>query len=83
MAHIRKFGSFMEEYRFMAKQNYYHLLKEAYLRKPTWPTIQLALRHAKRENIGVLAVLFNWSDSLQGDEYWRTIYRKHYGDHNY
>ena len=47
MAHIRKFGSFMEEYRFMVKQNYYHLLKEAYLRNPNRPTIQIALRRAK------------------------------------
>ena len=73
----------MEEYRFMVKQNYYHLLKEAYLRNPTRSTIQLALRSAKQENIGVLAVLFDWSESLQGDEYWRTIYRKHYGKHDY
>ena len=75
----RKFNSFMEEYRFMVKQNYYPLLKKRYKEHPSRSSLTVAIRDARISNIGILATLFIWRGTPEGDKYWRTIYRKHYG----
>lgn len=83
MSNIRKFNSFMEEYRFMVKQNYYPLLKKGYKEHPSRSSLKKAIEDARYSNIGILATLFLWRATPQGDRYWRTIYRKHYGNHDY
>jgi hypothetical protein len=73
----------MEEYRFMVKQNYYPLLKKRYKERPFRSSLKIAIRDARNSNIGILAVAFSWRETPEGDKYWRTIYRKHYGKPDY
>ena len=73
----------MEEYRFMVKQNYYPLLKKLYKERPFRSSLKIAIRDAGNSNIGILATLFHWRGTPEGDRYWRTIYRKHYGEYDY
>ena len=73
----------MEEYRFMVKQNYYPLLKKRYKERPTRSSLKKAIEDARNSNIGILATAFSWRETSEGDRYWRTIYRKHYGKTDY
>lgn len=73
----------MEEYRFMVKQNYYPLLKKRYKEHPSRPSLKKTIEDARYSNIGILAALFHWRGTPEGDRYWRTIYRKHYGETDY
>lgn len=73
----------MEEYRFMVKQNYYPLLKKRYKERPLRSTLKDTIIDAGLSNIGILATAFNWRVTPEGDKYWRTIYRKHYGKTDY
>lgn len=73
----------MEEYRFMVKQNYYPLLKKRYKERPLRSTLKTVIENARYSNIGILATAFHWRETPEGDRYWRTIYRKHYGKPDY
>ena len=73
----------MDEYRFMVKQNYYPLLKKRYKERPLRSTLKNTIIDAEYSNIGILATAFSWRETPEGDEYWRTIYRKHYGKPDY
>lgn len=73
----------MEEYRFMVKQNYYPLLKKRYQEHPSRSSLKNAIIDARWSNIGILATLFRWKETPEGDRYWRTIYRRHYGNTDY
>lgn len=55
----RKFNSFMEEYRFMVKQNYYPLLKKRYKERPLRSTLKNTIGDARYSNIGILATAFS------------------------
>lgn len=73
----------MEEYRFMVKQNYYPLLKKRYKESSLCSTLRDTIEGARYSNIGILATAFSWRATPEGDKYWRTIYRKHYGKSDY
>lgn len=73
----------MEECRFMVKQNYYPLLKKRYKESPLRSTLKNTIEDARYSKIGILATAFSWRETPEGDKYWRTIYRKHYGNPDY